>query len=71
MKLGGRHYQTTADVEARYGAPIGGGPQLHGTRTGPLTTSQHILYLLLTVFTGGLFLPFWIWLAIRGNREAR
>jgi hypothetical protein len=72
MKLGGkRTYQTTAEVEARYGAPVGGAPQLHDTRTGPLTTSQHILHLLLTVFTAGLWLPVWIWLAIRGNREAR
>lgn len=32
-----------------------------------LTASQHILHLLLTVFTGGLWLPVWIILAIRGN----
>lgn len=34
----------------------------------PPGTSQHILYLLLTVFTGGLFLPVWIVLAIMGRR---
>jgi len=33
-----------------------------------LTTSQHILHLLLTVFTGGLWLPVWIILAIRSTR---
>ena len=37
------------------------------TRPG-LTTSQHILHLLLTVFTGGLWLPVWIILAIRSTR---
>jgi hypothetical protein len=35
----------------------------------PLTTNQHILHLLLTVFTGGLWLPVWIILGIRGNRR--
>ena len=37
-------------------------------RKEPLTTNQHILHLLLTVFTAGLWLPVWIILAIRGNR---
>ena len=37
-------------------------------RRTPLRTNQHILHLLLTVFTGGLWLPVWIILAIRGNR---
>ena len=37
------------------------------TRPG-LTTSQHILHLLLTVFTCGLWLPVWIILAIRSTR---
>lgn len=36
---------------------------------GPLTTSQHILHLLLTVVTGGLWLPVWIIRAARGNRH--
>jgi hypothetical protein len=34
----------------------------------PLTASQHILHLLLTVFTFGLWLPVWIMRAIQGNR---
>lgn len=63
-----RTYQTTAEVEARYGMPVGG-YQPQEIHTGPLTTNQHILYLLLTVFTAGLFLPVWIYLAIRGNRQ--
>jgi hypothetical protein len=42
-------------------------PFTRGVRT-PLTTNQHILFLLATVFTGGLFLPFWIILTILGNR---
>jgi hypothetical protein len=41
-----------------------------GTTTGRpgLTTTQHILHLLLTVFTGGLWLPAWIYLAVRTDR---
>lgn len=34
----------------------------------PLRTNQHILHLLLTVFTCGLWLPVWIILAVRGNQ---
>lgn len=33
----------------------------------PLTAGQHILHLLLTVFTGGLWIPVWIIRSIRGN----
>lgn len=33
----------------------------------PLTANQHILHLLLSVFTGGLWLPVWIVRAWRGN----
>lgn len=33
----------------------------------PLTASQHILHLLLSVFTGGLWLPVWFVRAWRGN----
>jgi len=33
----------------------------------PLTAGQHILHLLLTVFTGGLWAPVWIIRAARGN----
>ena len=60
--------QTTADVETRYGQPAGAGPEVPRARHVPLTTSQHILHLLLTVFTAGLWAPVWIILAIRGNR---
>jgi hypothetical protein len=34
----------------------------------PLTAGQHILHLLLTVFTFGLWIPVWIMRAIQGNR---
>lgn len=34
----------------------------------PLRTNQHILHLLLTVFTGGLWAIVWIILGIRGNQ---
>jgi hypothetical protein len=32
-----------------------------------LTAGQHILHLLLTVLTCGLWAPVWIWRALRGN----
>jgi len=35
---------------------------------GPLTAGQHILHLLLTVFTGGLWAPVWIIRAMQGNK---
>jgi hypothetical protein len=34
----------------------------------PLTTNQHILHLLLTVFTAGLWAPVWFYLAVQGTR---
>ena len=37
-------------------------------RKTPLTTNQHILHLLLTIFTAGLWLPVWIIRAAQGNR---
>ncbi len=37
-------------------------------RKAPLRTNQHILHLLLTVFTCGLWLPVWIIRAVQGNR---
>jgi len=36
----------------------------------PLTAGQHILHLLLTVFTGGLWAPVWIIRAMQGNKAA-
>jgi hypothetical protein len=56
--------QTTDDVEARYAAR----PRAAQPARTPLTTSQHILHLLLTVFTAGLWLPVWIIRAAQGNR---
>lgn len=35
----------------------------------PLSAGQHILHLLLTVLTGGLWVPVWIIRAARGNRR--
>jgi len=37
------------------------------TRTN-LTTNQHILHLILTIFTCGLWIPVWIIRAIQGNK---
>jgi hypothetical protein len=34
----------------------------------PLTAGQHILHLLLTVLTGGLWAPVWFVRAMQGNR---
>ena len=60
--------QTTADVEARYGVPVGGVPPPPAGPRRPLTTADHIFWLLATVFTAGLALPLWIWFAARGHR---
>jgi hypothetical protein len=57
-------HQTTDDVIAARAAAR---PATPDART-PLTASQHILHLLLTVFTCGLWAPVWIILAVRGNR---
>jgi hypothetical protein len=64
-------YQTTDDVISRAGLPANwkGTPHTTPAVRTPLTTNQHILHLLLTVFTAGLWLPVWIILAIRGNRR--
>jgi hypothetical protein len=37
----------------------------------PLTANQHILHLLLTVFTCGLWAPVWFVRALRGNPPRR
>ena len=39
------------------------------TRREPLSASQHILHLLLTVFTAGLWAPVWIIRSGQGNRR--
>jgi hypothetical protein len=64
-----RKYQTTDDVIAKTGLPAGWEPPVSRPAYGPLTTNEHILHLLLTVFTGGLWLPVWIYLAMRGSRR--
>lgn len=58
--------QTTADVEARYGYQPQ--PPQQTART-PLTANQHILHLLLTVLTGGLWGIVWAIRASQGNRR--
>lgn len=52
---------------ARMGLHPGGRWVLVGQ--GPLTTNQHILHLLLTVFTAGLWAPVWIIRAVQGNKR--
>jgi hypothetical protein len=37
----------------------------------PLTAGQHILHLLLTVFTAGLWAPVWLARAVQGNVSQR
>jgi hypothetical protein len=39
------------------------------TGTEPLTANQHILHLLLTVFTVGLWAPVWIVRSAQGNKR--
>jgi hypothetical protein len=34
----------------------------------PLTAGQHILHLILTMLTFGLWSPVWIWRAVAGNK---
>lgn len=64
-----RKYQSTDDVIAAAGLPPDWEPAAAEPRV-PLTTNQHILFLLLTVFTGGLGAIVWIIRAAQGNRAA-
>jgi hypothetical protein len=47
------------DMEAEAAAPV--------ERRVPLTANQHILHLLLSIFTCGLWLPVWFVRAWQGN----
>jgi len=62
-----RRYRQWADrvMYEREAAPVSAAP-VPPERT-PLTANQHILHLLLTVFTGGLWAPVWFVRAWRGN----
>jgi len=42
--------------------------EAHPPKRVPLTAGQHILHLLLTVFTFGLWAPVWFIRAMHGNR---
>jgi hypothetical protein len=59
--------QTVAEHDAEVAAYWGHSRSIDD-RT-PLTTGQHILHLLLTVFTCGLWAPVWFWRAAQGNRS--
>jgi hypothetical protein len=59
-------HQTTDDVIARHAAQ----PRTELAARTPLTASQHILHLLLTVITAGLWAPVWIIRSMQGNRRA-
>lgn len=49
----------------------GGGPgQMHGHVSG-LTTGGHIFHGIMTVLTGGLWAPIWIWRTFMGRRAIR
>ena len=37
----------------------------------PLTASQHILHLLLSIFTCGLWIPVWVVRGVQGNKTYR
>lgn len=62
-----QYYREAVDqrLDARDASP---GPQYARE---PLTTSQHILHLLLTIFTAGLWAPVWIIRAVQGNKRPR
>lgn len=51
------------EAHARYAAI----PEAQMVYRVPLTANQHILHLLLTVFTAGLWAPVWIIRAMQGN----
>lgn len=59
-----RREEVTAQFRQRHAAA---GPPPPTVKV-PLNTGQHILHLLITVFTGGVWAPVWICLAIRGNQ---
>jgi hypothetical protein len=59
--------QARADAHAAAAQAVPGGHWVRGPRT-LLTTSQHILLLLLTVFTGGLWGIVWIIRGVQGNK---
>jgi hypothetical protein len=52
---------------ARMGLQLGGRWVVVGQES--LTTNQHILHLLLTVFTAGLWAPVWFIRAMQGNKR--
>jgi hypothetical protein len=58
-----RRAEVNQELRERYSAPARPMP----VKT-PLTASQHILHLLLTVFTFGLWAPVWIIRSARGNQ---
>ncbi len=58
--------QTVAEHEAEVAAYWGVSRSRDNRQ--PLTSGQHILHLLLTVLTFGLWLPVWVIRAWRGNR---
>lgn len=53
--------------QARHAAVRAYGPMPAAQPRIPLTAGQHILHLLITVVTAGLWLPVWIWLAVKGQ----
>ena len=58
-------YQRWADE--KIGAWESAPPATASPARTPLTSGQHILHLLLTVFTGGLWAPVWFIRAWHGN----
>lgn len=48
-----------------------GGPVAVRGHVSGLTTGQHIFHGIVTVLTGGLWLPVWVWLAVMGRRAIR
>lgn len=61
--------QARAEANAAARAAVPAAPSGHWVRapSTPLTTNQHILHLLLTIFTAGLWAPVWIIRGVQGN----
>jgi hypothetical protein len=57
-----------AEVDAQFRERYATIPQRPPTVKAPLTSGQHILHLLLSVFTLGLWIPVWVIRAAQGNQ---
>jgi len=64
---GRREFASQAEYD-HYAAQFRAMRRKHDGYREPLSPNQHILHLLLSVFTLGLWVPVWIIRAVQGNR---